>query len=402
MEQIMIQTRSIVYACDCVYILSNNGIVYKGPNEPSSKRDTCDFSSMGYNVVNISGCGHLFALVTDSGKIILKTSIMPLSSAFYFGYNETHLNSIFVTGMKKKFIAVECGGSMIISLDSSGTVWTFNSKKNEFREVPRACFMEENVTLIRAGSQHCAAVTSNNVIFSWGLNKHGELGLGYPIQASLEQTPVKIQHEALHAEKVEDISLGWHFTAIRTRKNIWVCGVGTFGQLGLGDRINRYTPTAVRGMQNTRDVSCGLCWTLVVDSRGIVWSTGRRSCVLGNKKQLDQILYFTKIENLPKCDEVYSGNNIALARSENGDVFDWGLYSRRDFSSYFTPTQINLYQDVVVGRWKSRKLDPQKTIAFLMALHPRLGHVSSIRDLEIDVIYEIIQISGNNPRCAKT
>jgi alpha-tubulin suppressor-like RCC1 family protein len=60
--------------------------------------------------------------------------------------------------------------------------------------------------------------------------------------------------------------------ALKTGGSLWAWGVNGGGQLGLGDRVARTSPTRVRG--GWAKVAVGDAWTLGLKSNGTFWSWG--------------------------------------------------------------------------------------------------------------------------------
>ena len=66
---------------------------------------------------------------------------------------------------------------------------------------------------------------------------------------------------------------------------LYTWGLNDKGQLGVGDKLNKQTPTAVSALKhlNLIEVSCGYCHMLALTIVGDVWSWGdntygKRSC----------------------------------------------------------------------------------------------------------------------------
>jgi alpha-tubulin suppressor-like RCC1 family protein len=83
-----------------------------------------------------------------------------------------------------------------------------------------------------------------------------------------------------------------HTLAILYNGDVFVWGSNTFGQLGLGDKIDRYNPTLLRLANQARiaHASGGLLHSLVVDENGNVWGFGGNSsgqCGDGDRQDLE-------------------------------------------------------------------------------------------------------------------
>jgi len=91
------------------------------------------------------------------------------------------------------------------------------------------------------------AIKTDGSLWAWGSNRHGQLGDGtggggFEDTTSDKNTPVRIGTETNWVT----VSPGNGSTiAIKTDGSIWSWGYNFRGQLGLGDKVNRNTPTQV-------------------------------------------------------------------------------------------------------------------------------------------------------------
>uniref|UniRef100_A0A0A9ETR3 FYVE-type domain-containing protein n=1 Tax=Arundo donax TaxID=35708 RepID=A0A0A9ETR3_ARUDO len=132
------------------------------------------------------------------------------------------------------FIQVSCGMALTVVLTITGTVFAIGSSMHGQLGNPRAdgisiCAVEgplktEFVRQISSGSSHIAVLTANGKVFTWGKGKEGQLGLGDFLNRS---SPTLV--EALEGRHVESISCGYNYTAAIclhkaiSRKDLSVC-----------------------------------------------------------------------------------------------------------------------------------------------------------------------------------
>lgn len=102
---------------------------------------------------------------------------------------------------------------------------------------------------------------------------------------SLEEMPTLTRYKDL---KVRDVVLSKYHSAILTTdpvSNLYVCGVGRGGRLGLGDENTRFTYTPVQGglaNKNVVQVALGQNHTMVITDTGELWNWGSNAnSVLG-------------------------------------------------------------------------------------------------------------------------
>ncbi|KAL9263569.1 Ultraviolet-B receptor UVR8-like protein [Drosera capensis] len=104
---------------------------------------------------------------------------------------------------------------------------------------------------ISGGWRHTMALTSDGKLYGWGWNKFGQVGVGDNVDRC---SPVQVMFP--HNQRVVQMCCGWrHSLAITERHNVFSWGRGTNGQLGLGDSFDRNYPTIIESL--SVDGSCG-------------------------------------------------------------------------------------------------------------------------------------------------
>lgn len=97
--------------------------------------------------------------------------------------------------------------------------------------------LSSGVTAIAAGSEHSLAIQNGNV-FAWGRNASGQLGTA---STADRFTPVRVLD--LSVNLVAVAATGTASYALSADGSLWVWGSNYYGQLGLGDNIDRARPT---------------------------------------------------------------------------------------------------------------------------------------------------------------
>lgn len=108
----------------------------------------------------------------------------------------------------------------------------------------------EKINQISLGSNHSAALTSNNRVFAWGYNQAGQIGNNTTTNLS---TPTEITSNfgLIGDEKIEKILLGeFHSAALTSTHRVFFWGMNTVGQLGDGSTTNRIVPTDITSSFN--------------------------------------------------------------------------------------------------------------------------------------------------------
>ncbi|KAH9318333.1 hypothetical protein KI387_020102, partial [Taxus chinensis] len=179
-------------------------------------------------------------------------------------------------------------------------------------------------------------------VLSWGRGNSGQLGHG-DCESIIKPRLVKsLENIAIHS-----MSAGWSHSAFVSAENgeLFTCGDGTFGQLGLGHFESQYFPCKVEAFasKHVSMVSCGMRHTLVLlkgisDSSVFAFGSSRHG-QLGARAS-DQYLngpnstrkearYF----NIPVRVKEFDIHNVAFicanghhssALTENGHLYVWG------------------------------------------------------------------------------
>jgi alpha-tubulin suppressor-like RCC1 family protein len=134
---------------------------------------------------------------------------------------------------------------------------------------------------VAAGGDFSLAIEKTDdqktVLYSWGTNTYGQLGLGHNNVASA-MTPVPNFPSA--NEKLLTISAGLsHVLALTEDKKVYSWGRNNFGQLGIGNTTNQNTPQLVAALANKKIISiaAGDNHSLAMDEDLNVYSWGQNN-----------------------------------------------------------------------------------------------------------------------------
>ena len=122
---------------------------------------------------------------------------------------------------------------------------------------------------VACGYTHTVSVKTGGTLWSCGYNNTGRLGLGDVVHRS---SPVQVGL----LTNWKQVACGYtHTVSVKTDGTLWSCGYNnTYGQLGLGDVVNRSSPVQVGLLTNWKQVSCGRYHTVSVKTDGTLWSCG--------------------------------------------------------------------------------------------------------------------------------
>lgn len=165
--------------------------------------------------------------------------------------------------------SVTCGAYHSLALDRFGHVYGWGN--NKYGQVgtssPRANVPTPRlvkgfsgpVVRISGGTFHSLVVVQSGMVFSWGFNSHGQLGI------AAEDTIVQRSPEIISAlvdHRIVDVSAGGlHSIALAIDGSVYSFGHGLYGQLGHGDRFSLSRPKKVENIPSISRISCGRWFT---------------------------------------------------------------------------------------------------------------------------------------------
>lgn len=127
---------------------------------------------------------------------------------------------------------------------------------------------------VAAGSFFTLAIKSDGTLWGAGANYNGQLGLGPTAPTVVEaftQIGTDTDWQSVYAGQGSEIS-----GAVKTNGTLWVAGENYYGQLGLGDIVERdvFTQTIIT---NCKAVSFGYSSTIALCTDGTMYGTGENS-----------------------------------------------------------------------------------------------------------------------------
>nr|XP_033486355.1 probable E3 ubiquitin-protein ligase HERC4 [Epinephelus lanceolatus] len=185
-------------------------------------------------------------------------------------------------------VSIACGQDHCLAVCASGQVFSWGAGEdgqrgisphllnNKPSQVPLP--LQIPVIQVACGNSHSLALTKGGDVFSWGLNSHGQLGLGKEV--SLQYTPDLVT--ALTGVAVTQISAGGSHTLFLTLPGlVYCCGANKYGQLGVNrvdekGRFNICQVPALRAL-GVSSISCGEAHSAVLTQDGKVYTFGEGS-----------------------------------------------------------------------------------------------------------------------------
>ena len=172
--------------------------------------------------------------------------------------------------------------------------------------------------------QHTASITSDGFLWTWGLNFYfqpqGTLGLNNGINYSSPKQVGALKTWAT----IGGSSSSEACCATKTDGTFWTWGLGASGRLGLGDTVNRSSPTQVGALTNWSFGSFGSQMLVATKTDGTLWVSGSGS---GGRLGLGNTTSYSspkQIGGLTNWAKVVPFSTACLAIKTDGTLWGWG------------------------------------------------------------------------------
>ncbi|CDR98093.1 regulator of chromosome condensation (RCC1), domain containing protein, putative [Babesia bigemina] len=227
-------------------------------------------------------------------------------------------------------------------LTCNGTVYTWGACKGsgfsddtanaETYNEPRPLnYFSTKIRSIACGSNHTIAVTIEGLVFSWGQNDSGQLGLG-------DLRPRGFPEHVISLEYAIKAFAGFNNSCcVTTAKHdgfendevgmAWVFGSSSGGKLGLGDECTNaviMTPRKITYISGVYKVVLGNTHSLLLQHDGTLYSTGSGADGRLGTGDTAGVNTFTCVKSGLKFIDMAVGASHSLAVSMEHDLYGWG------------------------------------------------------------------------------
>ena len=134
----------------------------------------------------------------------------------------------------------ECGKVYGWGDAESGKIGRMLNTRNKFSQALKIEKVgAKNAIDIFCGNQHSFYINDKHHVFAWGLNNHGQLGIGNKNNTA---APTRIKDlDPYEGDYVVELAGGEHHSIARTQKGLVYCwGRNDDGQCGIGDTYGEY------------------------------------------------------------------------------------------------------------------------------------------------------------------
>ena len=154
-------------------------------------------------------------------------------------------------GSTEDWAAVSTGLGYALALKRDGSLWAWGG--NNFgqlgvgdtapRRSPTQVGSETDWAAAHCLGHHSLALKRDGTLWAWGENGFGQLGVGDTVD---RHGPMQVGTSRDWATIAPGSADSYHSLALRRDGTLWAWGLNRYGQLGLGDTIDRHAPAQVR------------------------------------------------------------------------------------------------------------------------------------------------------------
>ena len=223
-----------------------------------------------------------------------------------------------------KIIMVSCGAFSTICIDIEGSIWSFGDNKHgqlgTGNKAPKyRPFKVKNIPpalSVSCGDNHTLIITNDENLWSCGKNVYGQLCLGN------KQDQLTFQQTSF-SSIIRISAGGFHSLFQNNNEEIFGCGYNDFGQLGLGHVMTQIEPCIISNAPpNIIQFCCGFSHSLFLDIDGNTFSVGYGDFI-GLGDDLDRSI-LTQIPCIPPIQKVSGVGNSSYLLDIEGNVWSFG------------------------------------------------------------------------------
>ena len=260
---------------------------------------------------------------------------------FCFGNNDVgqlgiHGASIIVEPQQINLPIIEqisCGGDFSMCLSENGELFSFGfgyygnlgiGSTKEYN-TPQKINLK-NIDFVRCGGDFTMCKTFDNEIYSWGLNATGQLGLG----SSEYQQNLPKKLKDVWYDEIIDIACGTSFTLLLTANyEVFSCGRNDFGQLGR--KINTNYSSSFQQIEELSEITrieCGYTHSMCVDINNDLYVFGYNKYGQLGLGDTDNRYTPIKHPSLSNIIDISNGGYHTFIKTSNNEIYAFGRNNR--------------------------------------------------------------------------
>lgn len=222
-----------------------------------------------------------------------------------------------------------------------------------------------NAQQLAAGGRHSLIICKDSTVESWGYNGFGQLGVGDILERHSGTTVQNVN-------KVIQVAGGlFHSLFLLEDGTVMSCGRNGPGNLGDGTNTNQLIPVPVKNLTEVQQVAGGGEHSIFLKKDGTVWSCGLNSSgQLGNGSNQNSNVP-VQVTGLDNVVQVSAGAEFSLFLKKDGTVWACGHNGFGQFGNGTnTSSKIPVWimgmggiQDISAGEWHSLFLDQNSLVS---------------------------------------
>ena len=231
--------------------------------------------------------------------------------------------AVLVPGLSN-IVAIAGGVGDAVALKSDGTVWAWGDNSigqlgDNYAENSRDYAAPvpglTNAIGIATGGYHDFALCADGMVWGWGYNEGGELGLG-----NADDQPVPVLVSTL--TNVVALSGGiFHSIALLSNGSVQAWGPNYLGEIG---NISSLTPVTVSGLSNIIAIASGGFHNLFLDTNGTLFLWGNGSWYqMGNSSRTNVPMPFA-LTSVSNVTAIAGGETSSMISTADGSLYVWG------------------------------------------------------------------------------
>eukprot|EP01025_Chloroclados_australasicus_P025419 TRINITY_DN2539_c0_g1_i1.p2 TRINITY_DN2539_c0_g1~~TRINITY_DN2539_c0_g1_i1.p2 ORF type:complete len:402 (-),score=54.71 TRINITY_DN2539_c0_g1_i1:677-1882(-) len=224
-----------------------------------------------------------------------------------------------------EFMAILCADEPQVYSWGWGDFGRLGHGNNEDSLIPRPLpfFQGIRIQQVCCGDSHTVIVTKEGELYTFGRNQNGQLGLGHNFD---QFNPNLVS--SLQKKKIKEAACGAeHTIAVAEDGEVFGWGWGQYGNLGDGERHDRWQPTQVQGLTGVKlqQISCGWRHNLALSQDGIMFVWGwNKYGQLGTGDNQDRPTAVPVAQGIGKVCLIAGGWRYSMCVDDDGNVYAWG------------------------------------------------------------------------------
>ena len=239
----------------------------------------------------------------------------------------------------------------VLAIKTDGTLWSWGRNGNgqlglgnitEYSSPKQVGALTNWSKVATKGNTFSLATKTDGTLWSWGQNDSGQLGLGNLTNYSSPKQVGSLTNWAnIASEESNPFSL-----ATKTDGTLWSWGANVFGQLGLGNAVDRSSPNQVGALTSWLNVATCYGSSIATKTDGTLWSWGYNffgSLGLGNTTTYSSP---KQVGALTTWLNIAGGRYQIVAVKTDGTLWNWG---QNNFGQLGDGTIVSKSSPVQVG-----------------------------------------------------